>query len=269
MDVNRYRISAVMPVRDRFEMALRAVETLINQTERPLEIVIVDDGSMIPFEQHIGALMGTASTLGIPLKVCRHELSKGVSAARNHGFAISQGDFVCFCDSDDYWTPRKLEVIGKIITTSPAVDVLFHSFFWRAGSLRIFALLPADRLVRLSKWLLVSFAFLNPSCLCIKRTAYQTGFREDMKHHEDLEYFLRLSKFNDIWFYNNALTEMGRVPGSEGGASHDTDAMRRGATTALAQYVGPTPVGLLAFLKICYHKTILFLGTVRASSKYK
>jgi glycosyltransferase involved in cell wall biosynthesis len=265
--VSRYRLSAVMPVRDRFDLALCAIDRIIGQTESPHEILIIDDGSSVPFEQHLLRAKSAANERGIRFEVRRHEVSRGVSAARNHGAALSTGDMICFCDSDDYWAPTKLEVIGNLVSRSRDFDVLFHSFRWKAGTLPIFRVLPEKRLIKLPKWLLASFAFLNPSCACINRAAYHEGFREDMKHHEDLEYFLRLSKLHDIWFYNEPLTEMAREPGSEGGASHNSEAMRRGAVTALEQYVGPTPVGSLAYLKTCYHKAILLFGALRAAPK--
>ena len=249
-----------MPVRDRFEIAKIALRAILSQDEKPHEIVIVDDGSVTPFEVQIDYLKTEAAASGITLKVSRHENSKGVSAARNRGFADSSGDLICFCDSDDYWMPSKLETVKRLLRSAPDTKVLFHSFFWNGGTLPIFGYLPAKKMIKLSKSLLVAFGFLNPSCFSILRSSYGLGFREDLRHYEDLEYFLRLSKKTDIWFYNDALTEMGRMPGSEGGASGDAQAMRRGAAIALEQYVGFSLVGFLAVSKILYHKMRYFLN---------
>jgi glycosyltransferase involved in cell wall biosynthesis len=266
VDVNRYRMSVVMPVRDRFSTALTAVERIIHQTERPFEILIVDDGSVRPFEHHLEQLRQDAAGRGVGFKICRHELSRGVSAARNQGVAMSQGDIICFCDSDDYWEPRKLEIVASIFNSAPEVDVLCHSYKWIGGKLPIFEVMRLNSLRKLPKWLLIAVSILNPSCFCVKRTAYQAGFKEDMKYHEDLEYFLRISKRHDIWFLNDPLTEMARPPGSAGGASHNKRAMRQGAVRALSQYVGLTPLGVLALLKICYHKAMLFLRSASVRS---
>lgn len=266
MDLNRPRVSAVMPVKDRFDMALTALQRIVEQSQPPQEIVIVDDGSSVPFESRVGPIQGAALQRGIALKIVRHEHSQGVSAARNAGFSASTCGLVCFCDSDDYWSSDKLATIGAAFDANPALDVLFHAFRWNDARLPVFRWLPRERLVVLPRWLMVSFSFLNPSCLCISRAAYGSGFREDMSHYEDQEFFLRLSLTRKIWFLNRALTEMGRPPGSEGGASHNTGSMRRGALLALAPHAGPTPVGMLAYLKLGYHRARMTLDTMRTRS---
>lgn len=266
MDIIRERVSAIMPVRDRFELARLALTAILQQSDPPEEVVIVDDGSTTPFASAIGDLGTAAAARGVALTVHRNPISQGVSAARNRGFQLSSGALACFCDSDDFWHPDKLKIIRATFALHSGIDILFHAYDWEDGTLSTFKWLPARKPIRLSRYLLVTFAILNPSCFGIRRTAFGAGFRQDMRHHEDLEYFLRLSKRNAIWFYNLALTRMSRAPGSEGGASHDSQAMRHGAVIALTQYAGPTLLGSVALLKISYHKVRALLDKVRARS---
>ncbi len=236
-----------MPVRDRFDMALLALAAIVKQSERPCEIVVVDDGSSEPFERHLDDLRAVAEERGIMLRVVRNETPAGVSAARNRGFIASREELVCFCDSDDYWDPKKLDTILTVFRTSPKIEVLCHSFRWVGGTLRAFRFIPANKLLMLPKWLLVSFAFLNPSCLCIRRNAFDAGFREDMRYHEDLDFFLRIANRHDIWLLNNPLMEMGARSWIRGRrfASRPRDAPGRGRSIgAISRPDAPRTIGL-------------------------
>lgn|SRR3989442_4130210 len=95
-------VSVVVPTHNRGDLLSAAVESTLGQTHRPLEVLVVDDGSTDDTEA-ICARWGRA------LRYVR-QANAGVSAARNRGIAEAQGDYVAFLDADDVWYPRKLEV---------------------------------------------------------------------------------------------------------------------------------------------------------------
>jgi glycosyltransferase involved in cell wall biosynthesis len=94
-------VSAIIPTYNRAHCIGEAVESVLRQTYRPLEVIVVDDGST---DETPAVLRG----FGDRIHVVRQE-NAGPSAARNRGVARSSGSVLAFLDSDDLWLPRKIE----------------------------------------------------------------------------------------------------------------------------------------------------------------
>jgi glycosyltransferase involved in cell wall biosynthesis len=94
-------VSAVIPTYNRGHVIERAVASVLAQTYRPIEIIIVDDGSTDDTEARV-------ARLAVPmLHYERCATNAGASAARNLGISCARGDFVAFLDADDEWLPDK------------------------------------------------------------------------------------------------------------------------------------------------------------------
>ena len=78
-----------------------ALESILAQTHRPLEIIVADDGST----DGTGAIV---AGFGERVRYVKQS-NKGPATARNLGLSLATGDFVAFLDSDDLWHPEKLE----------------------------------------------------------------------------------------------------------------------------------------------------------------
>ena len=96
-------ISVVIPTYNRIELLKRSIDSVINQTIKPSEIIIVDDGSNDGTEAMVKKKYDS-------LKVIKQK-NKGASAARNSGIKASSGELICFLDSDDEWKNDKNKVI--------------------------------------------------------------------------------------------------------------------------------------------------------------
>jgi glycosyltransferase involved in cell wall biosynthesis len=81
---------------------IRALDSVLNQTEKPHEIIVIDDGST---DRTATVLAGYAPDI---IRI-RHPQNRGVSAARNMGIRKASGDWIALLDSDDEWKPEKLE----------------------------------------------------------------------------------------------------------------------------------------------------------------
>lgn len=92
-------VSVVIPTRDRPAFLREAIASVLGQTYRNLEIVIVDDGSN-------PAIPGGVSDRRV--RVLRNERPLGVARARNVGLAAARGDYVAFMDDDDQWADCKI-----------------------------------------------------------------------------------------------------------------------------------------------------------------
>jgi len=100
------RVSVVMPAYQAAWSVGAAVESVLWQTYRDLEVVVVDDGSTDATAEIVRAHEG-------PVRVV-HQENAGVAAARNRGIAEAAGELIAFCDSDDLWFPAHLEALVEV-----------------------------------------------------------------------------------------------------------------------------------------------------------
>jgi hypothetical protein len=95
-------ISVVIPTYNRAEKVRRAIESVLAQTVRNLEIIVVDDGSSdetaLVLERAFGNRIGYFA-----------QPNQGASVARNRGIEEATGEWIAFLDSDDLWEPEKIE----------------------------------------------------------------------------------------------------------------------------------------------------------------
>ena len=96
------RVSVVIPTYNRAELLKLMIQSILAQTLRPLEIIIVDDGSTDHTAEVCASFAPTVRYI--------RQGNAGVSAARNTGIRAAEGDWIAFCDSDDLWKYNKLEL---------------------------------------------------------------------------------------------------------------------------------------------------------------
>jgi glycosyltransferase involved in cell wall biosynthesis len=108
-------ISCIVPTRDGELYLAPAIESLLAQSWRPLEIIVVDDGSSDRSAE-------IARAFGDPVRLVSHPVANPV-LARNHGMEVAAGDFFCFLDHDDLCIPEKLALQMAAFEEDPALDV--------------------------------------------------------------------------------------------------------------------------------------------------
>ncbi|MEI6705033.1 MAG: glycosyltransferase family A protein, partial [Deltaproteobacteria bacterium] len=90
-------VSVVVPSKNRQDLLACTLESVINQTYRRIEIIVVDDGSDTPLAPHLQFFFGNN------VQCLRNEVSLGAAAARNRGAIAARGEFIAFLDDDDLW----------------------------------------------------------------------------------------------------------------------------------------------------------------------
>lgn len=110
----RPTVSVVIPTYNRAHVLPNAISSVLTQTFRDFEIIIVDDGSTDQTQE----LLRNHSA---PITIIRQE-NQGVSAARNAGILASRGEYVAFLDSDDEWLRNKLESQVGFLILNHKVD---------------------------------------------------------------------------------------------------------------------------------------------------
>lgn len=187
-------VSVIIPTYNRRGFVLEAVGSVLNQTHRELELVVVDDGSSD----------GTAGYLSDEVKDDRFRLvaqeNLGVSSARNRGVAETSGEWLAFLDSDDYWLEEKLEVQ---LAETLAVDGCHASYteeIWYRRGRRVN---PRNVHSKYSGEIFdkcLKLCIISPSSIMMRRELYEAlgGFDETMPACEDYDLWLRLSAANEV-----------------------------------------------------------------------
>jgi len=102
-------ISVIVPVYNAERYLARCVDSVLGQTHTELELILVDDGSA----DGSGAICDRYAARDPRVRVI-HKANGGVSAARNDGLEAARGEFVAFCDNDDFYAPGMLERLLKM-----------------------------------------------------------------------------------------------------------------------------------------------------------
>lgn len=111
------RISIIVPVYNVEKYLQRCIKSILMQTFADFELLLIDDGST----DGSGAICDEYARKEQRV-IALHQQNGGVSAARNLGLDYAQGEWVCFCDSDDFVQPEYLEsMINNIVTNKSLV----------------------------------------------------------------------------------------------------------------------------------------------------
>lgn len=108
-------VSVIVPVYNVERYLPACVESILGQTHRNIEVILVDDGS----SDGCGSLCDRYAARDRRVRVI-HQANKGLSAARNAGFDAAEGEFVSFVDSDDAVSPLFVEtLLGGVVAEIP------------------------------------------------------------------------------------------------------------------------------------------------------
>ncbi|MGO9241038.1 MAG: glycosyltransferase family 2 protein [Bryobacteraceae bacterium] len=179
-------ISVVIPYYNREQYIDEAVQSVLAQTLRPLEIIIVNDGSRESSRRCLDRYADVCTIVDLPVNV-------GLPAARNEGIRRARGLFIAFLDDDDLWLPEKLEVQRRYMAEHPPCDMV-HSAAWSFYSGRPDHLLTRDwpGPLTLAQALTHDF-WVMPSTMLVRADAARAlgGFDPRFRSSEDHDFTLR------------------------------------------------------------------------------
>ncbi len=222
------RVSVIVPAYNAAWCVGRAVDSVLAQTWRDFELIVVDDGSRD----------GTAEILagyGAAVRVVS-KTNGGLSSARNAGIAAARGEYVAFLDADDWWLPGKLERQVALLDSRPSL--LFCStttlVFTPEGRRLADWCCGAEKRPALQSTALQSIFAANAhvagsgSAVMARREAFARagGFDESLRSLEDIDMWMRLAALGGYACIDEPLTAIEKRGDSMSG---NLDVMRAAA----------------------------------------
>ena len=206
-------VSVVIPSYNRPDMIRDAIDSVLAQTLRPAEIIVVDDGSKVPY--------GPGLARYGPLVRCHRQDNGGLSAARNTGIRLCAEPYIAFIDDDDVWHPRKLELQMGAMQRDPEISLLgTDQFDWPAARFpEVPASADADvaRHVARVTWeqLIVRTLIPISSVLVRRELLDKVGlFDLTLRISQDRDLFLRVSEVAKVAMIQLPLLGYRDTPGS-------------------------------------------------------
>ena len=122
-------VSIVIPVYNVESYLRECIDSIVAQTYRTLEIILVNDGST----DSSGMICDEYAAFDKRIVVI-HKPNGGLSDARNAGAAVAHGDFLYFCDSDDYLDLNAIKILATTITKHSSEVVIFNATAFEDGT---------------------------------------------------------------------------------------------------------------------------------------
>lgn len=117
---NNPTVSVIVPSYNRADFLPRAIKSILSQTFRDFEVIVVDDCSTDNTQEVARSFNDER------IRYIKHDRNKGAGAARNTGIKDAKAPYVAFLDSDDEWLPEKLEEqINRIRTLPDEIGVVY------------------------------------------------------------------------------------------------------------------------------------------------
>ncbi len=211
-------VSVIVPVHNRRSLIGAALRSVLAQTYRDVELLVVDDGSTD------GTADEVASSFGESVRLIRLGENRGRSAARNIGWAEARGGLVAFLDSDDLWAPEKL---ARQVPCFASSDVaLVHC---RIGVVDADGRPIADESAELARafddadargyeygGVTETWCRIYTSTVVVRRALLQAtgGFDEQLAHFEDWDLFWRIARQGRVVALKETLVQYRRHAGN-------------------------------------------------------
>ncbi|MGE0501538.1 MAG: glycosyltransferase family 2 protein [Rhizobiaceae bacterium] len=188
-------VSVVMPVRNGGAFFPGAVESILGQTLRHLELIVVDDGSTDGTSERLAAFAAMDARV-----VATRSPGKGIVDALNHGMGLSRAALIARMDADDIARPERLERQAAFLEGRPDLYVLGSSAIEidaEGTEVRPVAVPVEPAAIRAE--LARHNPILHPTVV-MRRTALDRvgGYRKALTHAEDYDLWLRLAAVGDI-----------------------------------------------------------------------
>ncbi len=193
------KISAVIPTYNRSEKLIRAISSVLNQTQTVDEIIVVDDGSDLRPKLSL--------ELNRKIVLIQKEKNQGVSAARNTGIKAAKNNWLCFLDSDDEWKTNKIKEQVVDIKNNPDIKIFYTDEEWIKNGVHV---IKKHHQLKKSGWIFkpcLKSCFVGASTLLAHKSVFEDVglFDESLTVCEDYDLWIRLSHKYEFFLNPNEL----------------------------------------------------------------
>jgi glycosyltransferase involved in cell wall biosynthesis len=174
-------VSVIVPVCNGERYLGYALQSILDQDYRPLEVIVVDDGSV-----------DSTAPVARSFEDVRYvyQANQGHGAAMNTGIGLAEGEFLAFLDADDLWVPHKLSIQVRYMIEHPETDYVLAQMrnFLEPGTA------PPPRITR--DLILADYPALQVGVLLARRAVFDTVglFDNGYAHAKDVDWFVRATE---------------------------------------------------------------------------
>lgn len=187
-------VSIIIPTYGGAEFLTRCVDSVLAQTYKKIEVIIVDDNGLgTPKQKETANAMEKYKSIPNVIYIC-HEVNKNGSAARNTGVKYSKGEYIALLDDDDVFLPEKIkrqvELLSSLSADYGAVYCSHETFLNRNK-------VGEEHALKEGKFMydyMMHKIEIASSSIMVRRTTWDDlgGFDESFKRHQDWEFIIRL-----------------------------------------------------------------------------
>lgn len=193
-------ISVIIPSFNRAAFLSEAIQSVfdqdyfaVNNPKDLYELIVIDDGSFDNSKEIV-------ESFGDRVKY-QFQANKGISASRNLGLNLAQGDYVAFLDSDDLWKKEKIKIQMNFMKHHPKAKVCYTEEVWiRRGV----CVNPMKKHRKYSDWIfdkVLPLCLISLSSALFKREVFNEigNFDEELPVCEDYDFGLRVAQKNPVY----------------------------------------------------------------------
>lgn len=206
-------ISVVIPTHNRSDLIQRAIESVLNQTYKDVEIVVVSDGSTDNTEEVVQSYQEKYSNIQF-LSIFP---GKGANNARNEGIKASNGEYIAFLDDDDEWLPSKLEAQIDVFNSDSSIGMVYTGInvIYVKENVTYYSL--SGKKGDLSKDILMKNVIgATPSVMIKKDVLDQSGYFDSaMPAKQDYDLWIRVCQVTKVGFVDQPMVNYYNYSGEQ------------------------------------------------------
>ena len=200
-------VTVIIPTFKRARFIERAVESVVNQTYKDIEIIVVDDNNP-DSDDRKEMEYKMEKYKNIPnFKYIKHEKNKNGAAARNTGLKVAKGEYVTFLDDDDYFAKERIEKLVKFLDKNKQYQIAYTGGIIYKDEEHIKTFKIKEN-IDYKKELLLNHSFIGTGSNMFFKTKNLIeigGFDERFIRNQDLEVLIRFLNKNNIIGLNEPL----------------------------------------------------------------
>ncbi len=183
-------VSVVIPAYNVADYIEQSIFSVVSQTYKELEIIVVDDGST----DATAAIADAYAKQDTRIRIITQS-NKGLAAARNTGIANAHGDYVCILDSDDIMLPNKIAEQYAFLDSHPEYNIAYSDLYHFMDGKKSVYHHPIAPLSTPHYESLLYGNVINPNTVFFRRSLFEKygGFDESIRSAEDWEYWLHVA----------------------------------------------------------------------------